>query len=585
MLKLENINISFKNPILKNASIILYPGVSLIVGKSGIGKTTLLYHIALISSKKDYNYFLDNYKINLNNDKELSLFKRAQIGYVLQESNLFEQYTVRENLNHSALLTQKNKNIDELMSLVNLDVDPDQPLDSLSGGERQRLAIACALIKKPKILILDEPTSALDIENERNIFELIQNIAQKLNIYVIVASHSPLAKYYANNIYEIKDHKIKHVKKQINNKQVQLNKSNSLSKNFYNNYIQHFQKYYRQLTITLKSIFIITTLCVLVCCQLTDINMHENINAINALSNNQIFISHYQDNLYLDNKNITNDNINLNDIKNLSGLKAYYPVYKDSIYINGQEYYIIPYVNEKIFKNDIIQTVDLTMTKGIYTKLNTYSHIKQNNLIDDTKTRTFNISAFIDNNHECGFLKNQTNYFYAYYQNINSSNALAGYTLLFNDVKSLNNAINDLSDNYQINNEFQNTEYLTQLINSSIDTKITISVLISSISIILLFIVLKEYTQKRSQEFALLKINGITNSELFTLVFLEQLKIFIKNLIIIIIFISTIYLINKSVSLSIIIISISSQIILLLFSLLYSSIKIIKLSPDKVLRF
>ena len=146
MLKLENINISFKNPILKNASIILYPGVSLIVGKSGIGKTTLLYHIALISSKKDYNYFLDNYKINLNNDKELSLFKRAQIGYVLQESNLFEQYTVRENLNHSALLTQKNKNIDELMSLVNLDVDPDQPLDSLSGGERQRLAIACALI-------------------------------------------------------------------------------------------------------------------------------------------------------------------------------------------------------------------------------------------------------------------------------------------------------------------------------------------------------------------------------------------------------------------------------------------------------
>ena len=313
--------------------------------------------------------------------------------------------------------------------------------------------------------------------------------------------------------------------------------------------------------------------------------MHENINAINALSNNQIFISHYQDNLYLDNKNITNDNINLNDIKNLSGLKAYYPVYKDSIYINGQEYYIIPYVNEKIFKNDIIQTVDLTMTKGIYTKLNTYSHIKQNNLIDDTKTRTFNISAFIDNNHECGFLKNQTNYFYAYYQNINSSNALAGYTLLFNDVKSLNNAINDLSDNYQINNEFQNTEYLTQLINSSIDTKITISVLISSISIILLFIVLKEYTQKRSQEFALLKINGITNSELFTLVFLEQLKIFIKNLIIIIIFISTIYFINKSVSLSIIIISISSQIILLLFSLLYSSIKIIKLSPDKVLRF
>ncbi|WP_296879333.1 ATP-binding cassette domain-containing protein [Thomasclavelia sp.] len=268
MIKLENINITYKQPVLKNAHLNIYPGVSLIVGKSGTGKTALLYRIALISSSKDYDYYLDDKKLDLKNEREMALLKRAQIGYVLQESNLFEQYTVGENLIHACTFNSQQQNIEEVMKLVNLKVALNQAISTLSGGERQRLAIACALIKNPKILIMDEPTSALDINNERNIFELIYSIARKLNIYIIIASHSLIAKEYADNIYEIKDYTIKEIKTVNNVQHLKLNQASKLTKQFYHNYLKHFNNYYHQLTTALKAIFLVTTLSVFACCSI-----------------------------------------------------------------------------------------------------------------------------------------------------------------------------------------------------------------------------------------------------------------------------------------------------------------------------
>ena len=213
MIKLENINVSFKQPVIEDGSISLNQGFSLIVGKSGTGKTTLLYRIALMSEDKNYDYYIDGEKIDLKNDQRLSQIRKQYIGYVLQESNLMEQYNVVENLQHSALMTEQEVDYDEILELVHLHVEKTQPIQSLSGGERQRLAIACALVKQPKILILDEPTSALDIENEKEIFYLLKTLSHKLNIYTIVSSHSLLAYQYADAIYEIKDKRIHQLEK------------------------------------------------------------------------------------------------------------------------------------------------------------------------------------------------------------------------------------------------------------------------------------------------------------------------------------------------------------------------------------
>lgn len=585
MIKLENINITYKQPVLKNAHLNIYPGVSLIVGKSGTGKTALLYRIALISSSKDYDYYLDDKKLDLKNEREMALLKRAQIGYVLQESNLFEQYTVGENLIHACTFNSQQQNIEEVMKLVNLKVALNQAISTLSGGERQRLAIACALIKNPKILIMDEPTSALDINNERNIFELIYSIARKLNIYIIIASHSLIAKEYADNIYEIKDYTIKEIKTANNDQHLKLNQASKLTKQFYHNYLKHFNNYYHQLTTVLKAIFLVTTLSVFACCSIIENNMNDNIKIVNSLSNNQIFITDHQENLYLDNDNLISSKIDLNDLENLDGLKDYYPIYLDTLMINGNKYIALPYYDNAVFENNIIQVVDLLEDHGIYAPVSSHTEIKQGQLVDDSMTKSYPVKAFLDNSYYCGYLRNQSNYFYSFYQNFDDSLPLVGYTLLFEDVNSINKAIGQLENKYYINDDFQDTEFLTKLIADATNTKIILALTISIIAIVLLFIVLKEYMQRRNQELALLKINGINNQELFKLIFLEQLKIFMINSIFIAVIIGLKYLVTHDISISIILIMIISQMILLLFSLIYNGIKVVKLSPEQELRF
>ena len=132
MIKLENINVSFKQPVIEDGSISLNQGFSLIVGKSGTGKTTLLYRIALMSEDKNYDYYIDGEKIDLKNDQRLSQIRKQYIGYVLQESNLMEQYNVVENLQHSALMTEQEVDYDEILELVHLHVEKTQPINRLS---------------------------------------------------------------------------------------------------------------------------------------------------------------------------------------------------------------------------------------------------------------------------------------------------------------------------------------------------------------------------------------------------------------------------------------------------------------------
>ena len=230
MIEVKHINICYSKTLLEDAKISLPQGKLIcLIGKSGIGKSSLLYVLGLISKinyKTKYNF--NGYQINLRNDEERSLFRRQHIGYVFQENNILEYMTIEENFKWLAQLSSKlidEETINNYLNLVRLSkLSIKKYPKHLSGGERQRLNIALALSKKPDLLLLDEPTSALDIKNRQQLISILKDILNYGRITILAVSHDEELKNESDCVYEIKDKKIKLVSGEI-----QENKNNPLA--------------------------------------------------------------------------------------------------------------------------------------------------------------------------------------------------------------------------------------------------------------------------------------------------------------------------------------------------------------------
>ena len=177
MIRLKNIDISFGNKVvIQDGELTVRRGwVTAITGPSGSGKTTLLYCLGLISSQSGHRYEFDGAEIDLGNDRQKAAYRKRKIGYVFQNNNLIETMNVRDNLLTSLSMaggapkTEVEKT-EELLELISLSDKSELYPRQLSGGEKQRIAIACALIKNPDLIIADEPTSALDGGNADAVF-------------------------------------------------------------------------------------------------------------------------------------------------------------------------------------------------------------------------------------------------------------------------------------------------------------------------------------------------------------------------------------------------------------------------------
>lgn len=212
MIRLSNINLKFSRVLIEKGRMNIPDGkITVITGKSGSGKTTLLYLLGLISSARDYHYYFDGHEVNLRSDKEVSSLRKTRIGYVFQDNSLIDSLTVAENIRNTARIAgvQITQNdVKHYLNQVKLDAGLRQYPKTLSGGERQRLAIACAMAKKPDLIIADEPTSALDKENSAVIMGIFKEFAARENKKVVIASHSALAREIGDVIYEISDCRI-----------------------------------------------------------------------------------------------------------------------------------------------------------------------------------------------------------------------------------------------------------------------------------------------------------------------------------------------------------------------------------------
>lgn len=219
MIKLVNVTKCFSDGsnvryIFKNCNFEFKKGsTTAIVGRSGLGKTTLVKLILGITSLNEGDILVCGSSIL--DMKNLSKVRRRNIGCVFQNFNLISGFTVKENILLPRYFFENGENnINEICNTLGLSKEMlSKSIDKISGGEKQRVALARALINNPEILIADEPTGNLDADNEQNIIELLKRINEELGITIIIVTHSDKVANSMQSICTVVDGKIEYVRR------------------------------------------------------------------------------------------------------------------------------------------------------------------------------------------------------------------------------------------------------------------------------------------------------------------------------------------------------------------------------------
>lgn len=185
-----------------------------IMGESGSGKTTLLNIISTLDDATGGEVYLDGKPLSAIKDKEISAFRRNTLGFVFQDFNLLDNFTIKDNILLPLVLSKTP--IEEMESRLtpivrNLGIEAHigkYPYE-ISGGQKQRVAVARALITQPKIILADEPTGALDSKASQNLMETLKGI-NEAGQTILMVTHSTRAASYSNRILFIRDGEVYH---------------------------------------------------------------------------------------------------------------------------------------------------------------------------------------------------------------------------------------------------------------------------------------------------------------------------------------------------------------------------------------
>jgi len=190
--------------------------VIIIIGPSGVGKSTLLHLIGGLDKPTKGEISIDGLDIFKLDDKKLAHFRNQNIGFVFQFHHLLPEFTALENIVLPGIMyADDQKKIENaaisLLSEVGLANRLHHKPSQLSGGEQQRVAVARALINKPKLVLADEPTGNLDKQNSEALYRLILNLNQKLAQTFVIVTHNELMTREASRVIELEDGRIKKV--------------------------------------------------------------------------------------------------------------------------------------------------------------------------------------------------------------------------------------------------------------------------------------------------------------------------------------------------------------------------------------
>ncbi|MGX7059421.1 ABC transporter ATP-binding protein [Vagococcus humatus] len=182
-----------------------------ILGPSGAGKSTVLNILGGMDSCDEGEILIDGLDIAQFSEKELTTYRRYDIGFVFQFYNLIPNLTAKENVELASQIAKNPLDVDQVLRQVGLKKRQDNFPSQLSGGEQQRVAIARALAKNPKLLLCDEPTGALDYETGKQILQLLQDSCQKTGTTVVVITHNTAIAPMADRIIHINDAKVRKI--------------------------------------------------------------------------------------------------------------------------------------------------------------------------------------------------------------------------------------------------------------------------------------------------------------------------------------------------------------------------------------
>jgi putative ABC transport system ATP-binding protein len=212
-----------KTNALKNVSFDVENGEFIVLlGPSGSGKSTLLNVCSGLDASTSGDIIVDDVYLNKMSNKELTKFRRDNLGFIFQQYNLLEALNVKENIELGKEIAKNPLDINQVIEQVGLTQLINKYPSELSGGEQQRVAIARAIVKNPKIMFCDEPTGALDEDNAKEVLGFIQKLNVEYNTTVILITHNQNISLLADKIVRLNSGEV--VEIIINKNKLQANK-------------------------------------------------------------------------------------------------------------------------------------------------------------------------------------------------------------------------------------------------------------------------------------------------------------------------------------------------------------------------